>query len=140
MEEFIEPVYQAVSPETKPKMSKEKIIIIALAVACAGAIVYCIILKKRLKSKPKDNVHRSRPLVIQDDPDEDEDEDFNDAPGNTELPSHSDNEEQEVLTPDSDIMAVLNKIRSGEITRTDAAKELGVSRRTIGRYYAKYIG
>lgn len=136
MEEFIEPVYQAVSPETKPKMSKEKIIIIALAVACAGAIVYCIILKKRLKSKPKDNVHRSRPLVIQDDPDEDED--FNDDPGNTELPSH-DNEDLNV-TPDSNIMAVLNKIRSGEITRTDAAKELGVSRRTIGRYYAKYIG
>lgn len=136
MEEIIEPVYQAVSPETKPKMSKEKIIIIALAVACAGAIVYCIILKKRLKSKPKDNVHRSRPLVIQDDPDEDED--FNDDPGNTELPSH-DNEDLNV-TPDSNIMAVLNKIRSGEITRTDAAKELGVSRRTIGRYYAKYIG
>ncbi len=138
MEEFIEPVYQAVAPETKPKMSKEKIIIIALAVVCAGAIVYCIILKKRLKSKPKDNVHRSRPLVIQDDPDEDEDEDFNDDPGNTELPSH-DNEDLNV-TPDSNIMAVLNKIRSGEITRTDAAKELGVSRRTIGRYYAKYIG
>lgn len=139
MEEIIEPVFQETVPEKKPKLSKEKIIIIALAVVCVGTIVYCIILKKRLKSKPKDNVHRSRPLVIRDDPDEDEDEDSDDDPENTELTSHLDNEDTDV-TPDSNIMAALNKIRSGEITRTDAAKELGVSRRTIGRYYAKYIG